>query len=117
MAIAEISLYPSNYIGSGPRGQGVEPPVRVSGKLAPHFSQKGKVKAKKICLCGPDVVRGPYVAPSWFRGTDFYANQGNLLTKLAQGTLRFFSELTLAFRHPWIKIIFLLQYVCKMSNL
>jgi len=34
MAIAEISLHPSNYIGGGPRGQGVEPPVRVSEKLA-----------------------------------------------------------------------------------
>jgi len=33
--IAEISLHPSNYIGGGPRGQGVEPPVRVCGKLAP----------------------------------------------------------------------------------
>jgi len=31
----------------------------------PHFSQKGKVKAKKISLRGPDVARGPYVAPSW----------------------------------------------------
>jgi len=42
----------------------------------PHFSQKGKVKAKKISLRGsdvaraldvaraPDVARGPYVAPS-----------------------------------------------------
>jgi len=32
-----------------------------------HFSQKGKVKAKKISLRGPDVARGPYVAPSCVR--------------------------------------------------
>jgi len=35
LAIAEISLHPSNYIGGGPRGQGVEPPIRACGKLAP----------------------------------------------------------------------------------
>jgi hypothetical protein len=35
IAIAEISLHPSNYIGGGPRDQGVELPVGVSGKLAP----------------------------------------------------------------------------------
>jgi len=33
----------------------------------PHFSQKGKGKAKKIGLRGPDVARGPYVAPSCIR--------------------------------------------------
>jgi len=33
----------------------------------PHFSQKGKVKAKKISLRGPDVARGPYVAHSCSR--------------------------------------------------
>ena len=36
LAIAEISLHPSNYIGGGPSGQGVELPVRVCGKLAPE---------------------------------------------------------------------------------
>jgi len=33
----------------------------------PHFSQKGKVKAKKISLRGLDVARGPYAAPSYSR--------------------------------------------------
>jgi hypothetical protein len=37
-------------------------PLLVSRE--PHFSQKGTVKAKKISLRGPDVARGPYVAPS-----------------------------------------------------
>jgi len=41
-------------------------PLLVSG--GPHFSQKGKDKAKEISLRGPDVARGPYVAPSWSRG-------------------------------------------------
>jgi hypothetical protein len=39
-------------------------PLLVS--RGPHFSQKGKVKAKKISLRGPDGARGPYVAPSCF---------------------------------------------------
>jgi len=34
----------------------------------PHFSQKGKVKAKQISPRGPDVARGPYVAPPASRG-------------------------------------------------
>jgi len=40
-------------------------PLLVS--RGPHFSQKGKVKAKKVSLRGLDVARGPYVAPSWCR--------------------------------------------------
>ncbi len=40
-------------------------PLLVS--RGPHFSQKGSVKAKKISLRGPDVARGPYVAPSCFK--------------------------------------------------
>ena len=34
-AIAEISFHPSNNIGGGPRGQGVEPPVSTGKNLAP----------------------------------------------------------------------------------
>jgi len=33
--VAEISLHPSNYIGGGPRGQRVEPPVSACKNLAP----------------------------------------------------------------------------------
>jgi len=42
-------------------------PLLVS--RGPHFSQKDKVKAKKISRRGPDVANGPYVAPSWSRTT------------------------------------------------
>ncbi len=34
------------------------------------FQSKGK--AKNISLRGPDVARGPYVAPSWYSGTPVY---------------------------------------------
>jgi len=40
----------------------------------PHFSQKGKVKAKKISPRWPDVARGPYVAPSCYSPHAFLFN-------------------------------------------
>jgi len=48
----------------------------------PHFSQKGKVKAKKISLRGPDVARGPYVAPSWSSNLERNENITFYLIKL-----------------------------------